>query len=129
MENKSKKCKMIRNIGYTNLRNCLNIDLFGIWLEYRDISRHFLSEIVLIRSRAPLSSITIYRQFFLQFFEDNYQEMIKNEMNITSLELVNRLEDNASLELKLNFPLLGNKIPEKKIKNQFNMLTRKMEID
>ncbi len=34
-------------------------------------------------------------------------------MNIKSLKLVNRLEGIASLELKLNFSLLGNKIPKK----------------
>ncbi len=66
-----------------------------------------------MRIRQPLSSMTIYHQFFCGFFEDNYQEMIKDEVNIKSLELVNRLEDIASLELKLNFPLLGKKIPNK----------------
>ncbi len=44
---------------------------------------------------------------------NEYQEMIKDEGNVKSLELVNRLEGIASLELKLNFPLLGKKVPDK----------------
>jgi len=44
---------------------------------------------------------------------NEYQEMIKDEVNVKSLELVNRLEGIASLELKLNFPLLGKRIPDK----------------
>ncbi len=44
---------------------------------------------------------------------NEYQEMIKDEVNVKSLELVNRLEGIASLELKLNFPLLGKKVPDK----------------
>ncbi|KAF5269090.1 hypothetical protein FQR65_LT19237 [Abscondita terminalis] len=44
---------------------------------------------------------------------NEYQEMIKDEVNIKKLELVNKLEDIASLELKLNFPMLGKRIPDK----------------
>ncbi|MCV3769524.1 MAG: class I tRNA ligase family protein, partial [Wolbachia pipientis] len=66
-----------------------------------------------IRIRQPLSSMIIYHKFFCGFLEDDYQEMIKDEVNIKSLKLVNRLEDVASLELKLNFSLLGKKIPSK----------------
>ncbi|WP_156518248.1 DUF5915 domain-containing protein, partial [Wolbachia endosymbiont of Nomada ferruginata] len=36
-----------------------------------------------------------------------------DEVNVKKLELVNRLEDIASLELKLSFPLLGKRIPDK----------------
>nr|WP_246210034.1 DUF5915 domain-containing protein [Wolbachia endosymbiont of Atemnus politus] len=39
--------------------------------------------------------------------------MIKDEVNVKKLELVNKLEGIASLELKLNFPMLGKKIPDK----------------
>ncbi|QKX02034.1 isoleucine--tRNA ligase [Wolbachia endosymbiont of Dirofilaria (Dirofilaria) immitis] len=66
-----------------------------------------------IRIRQPLGSMVIYHQFFCNFLENDYQEMIKDEVNIKSLELVNKLEDIASLELKLNFSLLGKKIPSK----------------
>jgi len=44
---------------------------------------------------------------------NEYQEMIKDEVNVKKLELVNKLEGIASLELKLNFPLLGKKVPDK----------------
>jgi isoleucyl-tRNA synthetase len=93
-----------------------------------------------IRIRQPLGSMTIYHQSSCSFFEgeplsvipefspvipvhdtriqcaadsNEYQEMIKDEVNVKKLELVNRLEGIASLELKLNFPLLGKKIPDK----------------
>ncbi|MEC4735349.1 MAG: isoleucine--tRNA ligase [Wolbachia endosymbiont of Halictus tumulorum] len=86
-----------------------------------------------MRIRQPLGSMTIYHQSFCSFLEgepfsvipvrdtgiqctadsNEYQEMIKDEVNVKKLELVNRLEDIASLELKLNFPLLGKKIPDK----------------
>ncbi|MFP3023395.1 MAG: class I tRNA ligase family protein, partial [Wolbachia sp.] len=93
-----------------------------------------------IRIRQPLNSMTIYHKSSCGFLEDEplsvisefspviqvadtgiqcaadsneYQEMIKDEVNVKSLELVNRLEGIASLELKLNFPLLGKRIPDK----------------
>ncbi|MDR1139672.1 MAG: isoleucine--tRNA ligase [Rickettsiales bacterium] len=93
-----------------------------------------------IRIRQPLGSMTIYHQSSYSFLEgeplsvipefspviqvadtgiqcaadsNEYQEMIKDEVNVKKLELVNKLEDIASLELKLNFPLLGKKIPDK----------------
>ncbi|QOD38602.1 isoleucine--tRNA ligase [Candidatus Wolbachia massiliensis] len=83
-----------------------------------------------IRIRQPLGSMTIYHQSSCGFLEgepfsviqtgiqcaedsNEYQEMIKDEVNVKKLELVNKLEDIASLELKLNFPLLGKKIPDK----------------
>ncbi len=93
-----------------------------------------------IRIRQPLGSMIIYHQSSCSFLEgeplsvipeffpviqvadtgiqcaadsNEYQEMIKDEVNVKSLELVNRLEGIASLELKLNFPLLGKRIPDK----------------
>ncbi|NSX83116.1 isoleucine--tRNA ligase [Wolbachia endosymbiont of Atemnus politus] len=66
-----------------------------------------------IRIRQPLGSMTIYHQSSCSFLEGEYQEMIKDEVNVKKLELVNKLEGIASLELKLNFPMLGKKIPDK----------------
>ncbi|WP_395463004.1 isoleucine--tRNA ligase [Wolbachia endosymbiont of Cantharis cryptica] len=66
-----------------------------------------------IRIRQPLGSMTIYHQPSCSFLEDEYQEMIKNEVNVKKLELVSKLEDIASLELKLNFPVLGKRVPDK----------------
>ncbi|MFP3035468.1 MAG: isoleucine--tRNA ligase [Wolbachia sp.] len=93
-----------------------------------------------IRIRQPLGSMTIYHKFSCSFLEgeplsvipgfspviqvtdtgiqcaadsNEYQEMIKDEVNVKKLELVNKLEGIASLELKLNFPLLGKEVPDK----------------
>ncbi|MDM8334889.1 isoleucine--tRNA ligase [Wolbachia pipientis] len=66
-----------------------------------------------IRIRQPLGSMTIYHKSFCNFLEDEYQEMIKDEVNVKKLESVNGLVDIASLELKLNFPALGKRIPDK----------------
>ncbi|WP_353273408.1 isoleucine--tRNA ligase [Wolbachia endosymbiont (group A) of Agelastica alni] len=44
---------------------------------------------------------------------NEYQEMIKDEVNVKELEIVGELKEVASLELKLNFPMLGKRIPEK----------------
>ncbi|MFP3026642.1 MAG: isoleucine--tRNA ligase [Wolbachia sp.] len=66
-----------------------------------------------IRIRQPLGSMTIYHRSSCDFLENEYQEIIRDEVNVKKLELVNRLEDIASLELKLNFPLLGKKIADK----------------
>ncbi|MGL9689204.1 MAG: class I tRNA ligase family protein [Wolbachia sp.] len=93
-----------------------------------------------IRIRQPLGNMIIYHKSSCSFLEgepfsvipgfppvipvrdtgiqcaadsNEYQEMIKDEVNVKSLELVNRLEGIASLELKLNFPLLGKKVPDK----------------
>ncbi|WP_333023308.1 isoleucine--tRNA ligase [Wolbachia endosymbiont of Pentidionis agamae] len=63
-----------------------------------------------IRTRQPLSSMTIYHY---SSFTDEYQEMIKDEVNVKKLEIVNKLKEISSLELKLNFSLLGKRIPDK----------------
>ncbi|MBD0391704.1 isoleucine--tRNA ligase [Wolbachia endosymbiont of Pentalonia nigronervosa] len=63
-----------------------------------------------IRIRQPLNSITIY---YRSSFTEEYQEMIKDEVNVKKLELVDKLEGIASQELKLNFPLLGKRMPNK----------------
>ncbi|MDN5247799.1 MAG: isoleucine--tRNA ligase [Wolbachia endosymbiont of Tyrophagus putrescentiae] len=63
-----------------------------------------------IRVRQPLNSLTTYHYFPL---EDEYREMIKDEVNVKKLELVDKLEGIASSELKLNFSLLGKRIPDK----------------
>lgn len=66
-----------------------------------------------MRIRQPLGSMTIYHRSSCDFLENEYQEIIRDEVNVKKLELVNRLEDIASLELKLNFPVLGRKVPDK----------------
>ncbi|WP_246210183.1 hypothetical protein [Wolbachia endosymbiont of Atemnus politus] len=52
-----------------------------------------------IRVRQPLGSMTIYHQSFCGLLEGENQEMINDEVNVKKLELVNKLEGIASLEL------------------------------
>ncbi|KAG8171878.1 hypothetical protein JTE90_027900 [Oedothorax gibbosus] len=96
-----------------------------------------------IRIRQPLGSMIIYHQSSCSFLEgepfsviqvadtgiqcaensNEYQEMIKDEVNVKELEIVGELKEVASLELKLNFPMLGKRIPDK-IRSSFNMSKR-----
>ncbi|WCR53625.1 MAG: Isoleucine--tRNA ligase [Wolbachia endosymbiont of Ctenocephalides orientis wCori] len=69
-----------------------------------------------IRIRQPLSSMTVYHKSSCDFLEHEYQEMIKDEVNIKELKIVNELKEVASLELKLNFSQFGKRMPDK-IKN------------
>ncbi|XGA07956.1 MAG: isoleucine--tRNA ligase [Wolbachia endosymbiont of Xenopsylla cheopis] len=65
-----------------------------------------------IRIRQPLSKITVYHKN-LSNLSDEYQEIIKSEVNVKTLEMVNNVEEIASVKLKLNFPLLGKRMPDK----------------
>lgn len=62
-----------------------------------------------IRIRQPLNCITIYHNDYL---ENEYQEMIINEVNVKQLKVTDKLEEVASMELKLNLSLLGKRIPD-----------------
>ena len=66
-----------------------------------------------IRIRQPLSSVIIYHKSSCNFLTEEYQEIVKSEVNVKELKIVNELKDVASLELKLNFPLLGKRMPNK----------------
>ncbi|MDG7056457.1 MAG: isoleucine--tRNA ligase [Wolbachia endosymbiont of Meromenopon meropis] len=93
-----------------------------------------------VRIRQPLHNIIIYHKSGCSFLKNEmssvipelspsiqivdektrctvnsneYQEMIKDEVNVKKIKLINNLEGIASLELKLNFSLLGKKIPNK----------------
>ena len=66
-----------------------------------------------MRIRQPLGSMTIYHKSSCNFLEDEYQEMVRDEVNVKELEIVSELKEVASLELKLNFPVLGRKVPDK----------------
>ncbi|MCA7010166.1 class I tRNA ligase family protein [Wolbachia endosymbiont of Tribolium confusum] len=66
-----------------------------------------------IRIRQPLSSIIIYHKSSCDFLENEYQEIIRDEVNVKELEIVNELKEVASLELKLNFSVLGRRVPDK----------------
>ncbi len=65
-----------------------------------------------IRIRQPLSKITIYHKN-LSSLSEEYQEIIKSEVNVKTLGLMNNVEEVASVKLKLNFSILGKRIPDK----------------
>lgn len=64
-----------------------------------------------IRVRQPLKAITIVMKDHgnIQRFED----LIKDELNIQSIEYASDLEKYASLKLSINFPVLGKRLPHK----------------
>ncbi|UIP91336.1 isoleucine--tRNA ligase [Wolbachia pipientis] len=66
-----------------------------------------------MRIRQPLGSMTIYHRSSCDFLENEYQGIIRDEVNVKELEIVSELKEVASLELKLNFPLLGKKVADK----------------
>ncbi|APR98883.1 class I tRNA ligase family protein [Wolbachia endosymbiont of Folsomia candida] len=66
-----------------------------------------------IRVRQPLGSMTIYHKSSCDFLTGEYQEIIKSEVNVKELKIASELKEVASLELKLNFPLLGKRMPDK----------------
>lgn len=66
-----------------------------------------------MRIRQPLGSMTIYHRSSCDFLENEYREIIRDEVNVKELEIVSELKEVASLELKLNFPLLGKKVADK----------------
>ncbi|WP_143688842.1 isoleucine--tRNA ligase [Wolbachia endosymbiont of Laodelphax striatellus] len=66
-----------------------------------------------MRIRQPLGSMTIYHRSSCDFLKNEYQEIIRDEVNVKELEIVSDLKEVASLELKLNFPLLGKKVADK----------------
>ncbi|QEK89236.1 isoleucine--tRNA ligase [Wolbachia endosymbiont of Chrysomya megacephala] len=66
-----------------------------------------------MRIRQPLGSMTIYHRSSCDFLKNEYQEIIRDEVNVKELEIVSELKEVASLELKLNFPLLGKKVADK----------------
>ncbi len=66
-----------------------------------------------IRVRQPLSNMKIYSKSFCDFLVDEYKEIIKDEVNVKNLEFISDFNQITSFELKLNFPLLGKRIPHK----------------
>jgi isoleucyl-tRNA synthetase len=64
-----------------------------------------------IRIRQPLSSLTVVvgNSEKLQ----NYADIIKDELNVKKVVFESDVESHASYKLKMNFPLLGKRLPAK----------------
>ncbi|ABD44443.1 isoleucyl-tRNA ligase [Anaplasma phagocytophilum str. HGE1] len=82
-----------------------------------DICSHALSlrNIHNLRIRQPLSSmkIHVYNCAALSSLPTEYKNVILSELNIKELVMCDNVQDVAFFDLKLNFPLLGKRIPEK----------------
>ena len=76
-----------------------------------------------IRIRQPLSKITIYsyNNNDLLNLPAEYQDILLDEINVKSIVFNSNIENVASFQLKLNFPELGKRIPEK-VKNLIVLL-------
>lgn len=64
-----------------------------------------------IRTRQPLSNLTVYGND-LEFLK-NFSDLIHDELNIKSLEISNNITEKANFKLKINFPILGKRLPGK----------------
>ena len=64
-----------------------------------------------IRTRMPLSSLTIYGENLA--YLNNFAEMIHDEINVKELIISEDLEKQANFKLKINFPILGKRLPDK----------------
>jgi isoleucyl-tRNA synthetase/very-short-patch-repair endonuclease len=64
-----------------------------------------------IRTRQPLSKATIY---FAKLDDiKNFADIIADELNVKQIEFSTELAGKAELKLKINFPELGKRLPEK----------------
>lgn len=64
-----------------------------------------------IRVRQPLASIEIIAENCSTFEE--YEELIKDEINVKSVIYNSQLSEYADLKLSINFPVLGKRLPHK----------------
>lgn len=64
-----------------------------------------------IRVRQPLASLKIYIENSQKFV--NFTDLIKDEINVKSVELSDDLLSNSDKKLSINFPILGKRLPNK----------------
>ncbi len=64
-----------------------------------------------IRTRMPLAKLTIYGENLN--FLNNYSDIIQDELNVKQIEISTSLEDQANFKLKINFQVLGKRLPNK----------------
>lgn len=64
-----------------------------------------------IRIRQPLAKLTIYGEN-LDYLH-NFADLIKDELNIKELHLSSNLLEQANFKIKINFPILGKRLPNK----------------
>jgi isoleucyl-tRNA synthetase len=64
-----------------------------------------------IRTRQPLSKLTIYGNNLS--YLNNFADLINDELNIKELIISDNLLEQANYKLKINFPILGKRLPNK----------------
>jgi isoleucyl-tRNA synthetase len=64
-----------------------------------------------IRTRMPLAKLTVYGEG-LEYLK-NYADLIYDEINIKELVISENLSEQANFKLKINFPLVGKRLPNK----------------
>jgi isoleucyl-tRNA synthetase len=64
-----------------------------------------------IRTRQPLGSATVYYSKCDEVEE--FTAIIADELNVKKVEFSSALSEKAELKLKINFPVLGKRLPEK----------------
>lgn len=64
-----------------------------------------------IRTRQPLNKLTVYGDN-LEYLT-NFSDLIHDELNIKELVISDKLEEQANFKLKINFSILGKRLPNK----------------
>ena len=64
-----------------------------------------------IRTRMPISKLTIYGDNI--DYLKNFTDLMKDEVNIKELLVSDNLSEQANFKLKINFPILGKRLPKK----------------
>lgn len=62
--------------------------------------------------RQPLAKIEIYGKAGVAVLS-KYENIIKDELNVKQIIISENLQDKATLNLKINFPVLGKRLPDK----------------
>jgi isoleucyl-tRNA synthetase len=105
------------SVHLTDFPDVSKINYNKILLESMDVVRDICSSGLFIRNsknirvRQPLNFVSIVMQQ-TNFIED-FKDIIKEELNVKEVRLLNNLEEFADRVLKINFPVLGKRLPDK----------------
>jgi len=88
-------------------------DLVNVMDQVQDIcsTALFIRNAENIRVRQPLSTLKIITQESDVFKE--FEDLIKDEINVKTISYENDLANNADQKLSINFPILGKRLPKK----------------
>lgn len=91
----------------------INEELVNIMDQVQDIcsTALFIRSAENIRVRQPLATLKIITEESNNFKE--FEDLIKDEINVKTIIYDNDLANNADQELSINFPILGKRLPQK----------------